>query len=200
MPEVPGEDWAALPLADPCDGGATWSLFRCEDGRTSDFLDAREVPLDLHRLLSSAERFPPALALARGRAPMRHPRDGSQSGQARCPGGHTHQEFSNRLGPILEDLLAAQASSPYFIARSVKGASMMLFKEWFWIVGFNEEDGLVNWVSHDFFVYQDPADCFDLPTHELKSLLESDLNIRPRQRRRKGGCTGSPSKSPKPTD
>lgn len=169
----------ALFLVYPCQYNCGWALFRSYVLDPPESSRNLEVSSRLGGLLTCTESFPPALAIARDQVPLRHQAPQTTGRPRICTEQHCKKEFSERLANFLDAKLGAQRESGYFLARSIKRAAMLWVGDWLWIVGVNADRSRVAWVSNDFFVYSDPAECFDLPSEALEVLAASEHNVVP---------------------
>jgi hypothetical protein len=107
---------------------------------------------ELAQLLREGERYPPAIAKARGVLERREE-------------PMTRDEFKIMLTAELRVQLDNQRNSRYFLARCVAGESGYKgVGSYYWIAGWRvqREHFFVKWVSDDYFFYADPMTDFDV--------------------------------------
>lgn len=100
-----------------------------------------EVDPELHSLLLSGQRYPPALALAR--------RDSEGTGL-------TGTSFVEAYRAAVRHHLSEQSKAGYHLAEAVGDEPGYLTPgEWYWVTGSSVSDSgvRVRWVSDDYFVY-----------------------------------------------
>jgi len=138
-----------------------WALFECELADDFKFSESIElVPEELEILLYSANSYPPALALARDDIEVSCKNMENISKEVFC------QMFSS----ILKQHLQLQRHSAHFLAESLIDEEDYLVKgAFYWIVGFDPEYNEVEWVSDNFYVYQNPVSDFGLEPHKLRN-------------------------------
>jgi hypothetical protein len=152
-----------LLMASPLD--PKWGVFRC----------GREVPLskhitaipdDLRSALWSAEQYPPALALARD----------AISGEF-SERQLDRNRFFERYRDLLVDYMSRQPSAPYILVRAVGDELGYLTRgQFYWVLRYLKDSNTVQWVSADYFVYQNRASDFALSQEQLAA-----LELRPRR-------------------
>jgi hypothetical protein len=136
------ENMGFLLLAQPQE--RTYGLFKVElSEKEAMTCQLEEVSDELEDLLTSAEHYPPALALARDKV--------------RRVEGKTCAEFGEILAATLREYLSIQPESPFFLAEAKQTqAGFRYAGAYYWIVGYFPEDigREILWVSRDFFIYQ----------------------------------------------
>ncbi len=118
---------------------------------------------ELADLLEAAKQYAPALALTREWL----------AGQKPTARDTLQQALINRLRHALQ----RQPTAPYFMAQALVSEPGYKYEgTFYWVVGHRptQPDAEVEWVSRDFFVYQDPLTHFDvdramLEEHFVKS-------------------------------
>ena len=105
----------------------------------------------LHRLLCSALRWPPALALARLR---------SADWEAEQLGLDT---FEERMLQLLQQCLERQNKIPAQLLVSRANLADLHRGEYYWVMQGNERSKWVRWVSPDFRLCEGPPDLFHWP-------------------------------------
>ena len=149
-------DFAQISCGDAITGFALCGIGYIDRSKIA--LPAEVVPDPLSSLMSSGERYPPAIAIARG--VVERPHD-----------GFSRADFITRLAERLQELLDDQPNSPYFLARCVvTGVGYKSADSYYWIVGWRVlRDGeiMVKWVSDDCFIYGDPLDNFDVTEERM---------------------------------
>lgn len=140
---------------------ASWAVFDvCFVGDRPVAAGLEAVPQDLRILLDSAKAYSPAMAIAC--------HDVAHRSQEREP---SRSDFAASLADALREQLRAQPDSQYRLARAAVDKLGYLAKGGYvWVLGYNSVSRKVSWVSHDFQIYQNPADDFDLDDDELASL------------------------------
>lgn len=132
----------ALELASPSDRSfRLWAAFQAE---------GEAVDPKLAGLLRSALGYPPALALAR-------------NDLDEVAADKYLAELAQRLGQHL----AGQSSQGAFLAQAQRTTDELSQGRFYWIVGFDGESGLLEWVSDDFLTYEEQPDFFSLSPQDL---------------------------------
>ena len=148
-PALP-EDMGFLLLAEPKEQD-TYAIFDTSVSRQeAAVLPIEPVPENLEDLLNSAKEYPPALALARDKASKLS--------------GLTRVDFGASLASYLRDYMTGQRTSPFFLAEATRTQFGYKYAgNFYWIVGYRSghRGGEVQWVSRDYFVYQDALADFD---------------------------------------
>lgn len=106
--------------------------------------------------MESGEVYPPALALARAEL-------------SNCPAGRfaTPEAFMQYYGDALRRHLRQQPHAGFVLAEAVRDEVGYLARgRFYWILGVQSAAQVVQWVSDDYFVYENPAADFDL--HRLR--------------------------------
>lgn len=146
-------------LAAPSGSGSPFGLFRIDLVPASAVPHAEPVSESLDTLLSSAERYPPALGLLWDA--IKH-RDGEPPSRAR---------FLWRVERLVTRYLAEQPTAPYFLARSrIDETGYRRKGGWYWLVAHARSDDVVSWVSADGIVYRDAASSFEADAERLARL------------------------------
>ena len=105
----------------------------------------------IHRLLHSAMRWPPALALSR----------------LRCADWPVEQlgldEFEERMIPLLEQCLERQNRIPAQLLQASGNADDLNRGEYYWVTQGHEESRWVRWVTTDYRMCEGPPDLFRWP-------------------------------------
>ncbi len=105
----------------------------------------------LHRLLHSALRWPPALALARLRsAEWEHDRLSLDA-------------FEGRLLPLIQQCLERQNRIPAQLLQARANVADLQRGEYFWVMQGNQDSRWVRWVSSDFRLCEGPPELFQWP-------------------------------------
>jgi hypothetical protein len=156
LPAGTGFMLLAGPEADP----TRWGIFKCDD----------EVPLSKHvravddalrKIIWSAERYPPALALARDRCGTLF------DGQVPAL-----DEFCEVYRDSLIEHMRQQPRAPYVFAEAVGEEPAYLTRgQFYWVLRHLRGASAVKWVSADYFVYENPASDFALSEEQLAALL-----------------------------
>ena len=137
-----------------------WGLFTVEADLPAS-AHVRTISDELEHLIRSAERFPPALAIARDLVTAEF--------DSASP---THEEFSARYVTLLLQQLRDQANAPYLLTKAVGSELGYLIPgEFYWVLRYLRGSSAVAWVSADYFVYQNPVTDFDLSPEQLERLL-----------------------------
>lgn len=105
----------------------------------------------LHRLLHSALRWPPALALARLRAGQW---EADQLGL---------DQFEERLTPVLQQCMERQNRVPARLLPARMNAADLNRGEYYWVLQGGPTTRWVRWVSSDFRLCEGPPDLFAWP-------------------------------------
>ena len=150
------EDAGFLVLAQP--HGNEYALIELElpSGET-ELPGAELVSEELASLLDSAHQYAPALAISR-----------DQMQRVDCA---SRSQFSFLLASSLRAHLSGQRRSGYFLAQACKTESGYKYAgDYYWIVGYRPKlvGYEVEWVSRDFFVYQDSVTDFDVDVAYLE--------------------------------
>jgi hypothetical protein len=154
-PDLPEGIGFAL-LAEPgrAHEGARFALFKCHLPEDIKNPGVKEVNDKLTDLFDSASDYPPAMTFTR-----------ADLDKCKC---ETESEFSEKLIERLEFHLKQQIHSPFFMARAAKTEIGYRYAGgYYWIVGC--KNGMVEWVSRDYFIYQDPIDSFELDMNAIDS-------------------------------
>ncbi len=164
-------DFAQISCGDAITGFALCGIGYIDRSKIA--LPAEVVPDPLSSLMSSGERYPPALALARN--VVEGPRDEPLS----------RAGFITRLSDRLQELLDDQPRSPFFLARCVKEISDEPAGSYCWVVGWRvRRDGKVAllWVSYYCFVYADLLDHFDVTMGQMTERFSAPEPYQPFKR------------------
>jgi len=122
----------------------------------------REVSDELFVLLTSAEGYPPAMALARNEVGKKW--DGLRP---------TQQQFAASLAESLRQHLREQPQVNYRLAEAVREDLGYLSKgEFCWVLQYSPALKKVRWVSSDYFVYENAASDFNLSQQQLDMLAK----------------------------
>lgn len=111
----------------------------------------------LHRLLHSALRWPPALALARLR---------SADWEAEQLG---LDPFEERVTALLQQCLERQNRLPAQLLAARKSVADLNRGEYYWVLQGTQDSRWVRWVSADFRLCEGPPDLFHWPTSRPKA-------------------------------
>jgi len=124
------------------------------------------VPARLGRLLQSAKRYYPALALARESLE-------ADSDHLPCD----KEQYAERLADEMERHLKAQRDTPYFMAQAVKPCltGYRFAGEYVWVVAYDPRLKHVFWVTDDYFVYDSPLAHFVIDEERLRPLPVREL-------------------------
>lgn len=118
------------------------------------------VPDELYVLLSSAEGYPPAIALSRDEV--------EKEWDGRRP---TRQQFAASLAESLRRHLRAQPHVNYRLAEgAVEDLGYLSKGEFCWVLEYKPASKSVRWVSNDYFVYENAASDFNLTQQQLDML------------------------------
>ncbi len=138
--------------------GLGWGIFEVDEGDA--WSPETPVAEDLARLIESAKRYPPALALARGE-------------MSDVFGDHhpSHSEFARSFAAALNAHLSRQGEAPYILAKALKEEVGYLTEgEWYWVLEISGNPPCAVWVSDDFHVYRREVNDFDFTGKQLKQL------------------------------
>lgn len=158
-PKLP-EEIPFLQLASP-NPDSHWALYRCEFD-DEDNLDnsIMKVSDHLEQLLLSAERFPPAMAMARDKIRLLNAKKNPSK-----------TEFLQSYQTCLSECLQCQRNNAFIFAEAVKSELGYLRKDGFyWLIGFNNKENKVHWVSDDYFIYSNAAEYFAVNQADIKQL------------------------------
>ena len=139
---------------------SNWSIFECDLPEDFEFSDSVEpVPEEIELLLFSARGYPPAIALTRD--------DVEEFCLERT--NISKEEFSDLFKRILKQHLELQRFNQYFLAEAAVDEEDYLVKEaFYWVVGYDQENNEVQWVSDDYYLYQNPiSDFLGLDSNKL---------------------------------
>jgi|GEM_PF-3091737 len=152
-------------LADLPNEQACWGIYRFTVDLDRDWRPEAELEPELANLLASAERYPPALALARADLKTKF-RDAIPS----------QKEFAAALEIALKALFAEQPTAGYLLAESNCCEPGYLSPgQWQWIVAATKSSPQeVWWVSDDFFMYRNRASDFRLTAEQLAALPKTE--------------------------
>jgi len=129
--------------------GRSHAVIEVFDGDASSI--GRPIPDDLVRLIESAKRYPPAVALARRDVDDR--RGETTSSEA----------LYTMIRQTLDDRLRGQRSDRATLVRSrLADEDLRHADEWVWIIDRVPDSADVIWVGRDFECYASPASEFDL--------------------------------------
>jgi len=138
--------------------GLGWGIFDIEEDH--EWSPPNPVSAELAGLIESAKRYPPALALARDEV--------NQVFGDHLP---SQAEFASAYGVALRTYLSRQHEAPYVLAPALKDELGYLVKgEWYWILRISGTPPAARWVSHDFHVYDNDINDFDLTGQQLNRL------------------------------
>ena len=159
MPVLPAETSFML-LAAPHGDPPRWGIFQVW-AEVPPSEQVREIEDQLREIILSGERYPPALALAR--------EESSAGFDGRVP---SRQEFCRLYGDIVIEHMRRQAQAPYVLVEAVGEESMYLTRgQFYWVLRYLRGSGGVQWVSADYFIYENPASDFALSEEQLSNLL-----------------------------
>ena len=154
-PDCPDEVGTLL-LADL--PGLEWGLFDVTAGQGWSPQDPATA--DLAKLIESAKRYPPALALAREEVGLVFENHRPE-----------RAEFGRVYGAALQTHLFKQHEAPYVLAPALKDEVGYLRKgEWYWLLQVAGSPPVLSWVSHDFHMCNGGINDFDLTGAQLKHL------------------------------
>lgn len=122
----------------------------------------------LHRLLHSALRWPPALALARLRASQW---EADQLGL---------DEFEARLAPTLQGCLERQNRLPAQLLPARMNTPELHRGEYYWVLQGSPNTRWVRWVSSDYRLCEGPPDLFMWPAPAPSAVERSQAAAVPR--------------------
>jgi len=148
-----------LLMAAPRDG-PSWGVFQCmAKVPLADHIFA--IPEDLRRALSTAEHYPPALAIAR---------DAVAAGfRDRRP---SRDDLFRLYTEHLLKHMSLQPSAPYLFVEATGDEPGYLTRgQFYWVLRYLKGAGTVNWVSSDYFIYENSASDFALSEDQLSALL-----------------------------
>ena len=154
------EDISFLELATP-NSDLHWALYRCDIEDKENINNSIITVSDkLEELLFSAERFPPAIAIARNEI-------SSLCSKKKL----TKQEFLLEYEVCIKKHLQSQRSNKYIFTEAIKDELGYISKgSFYWLIGYDVKDNKVLWVSDDYFIYGNSADCFDISEDEIVEL------------------------------
>ena len=138
--------------------GLGWGIFEVE--AHTGVAPGRPVPDALARLIESAKRYPPALALARDEL-------------EEVFGGHRPDEhlLARAYATALKTHMSRQHEAAYVMAQALPGRSQDLREgEWYWVLEVSGSPAVASWVSADFHVRKADLAAFDLTGQQLKRL------------------------------
>lgn len=121
----------------------------------------------LHRLLHSALRWPPALALARLRS---KDWEGEQLGL---------DPFEERITALLQQCLERQNRIPAQLLVARRNLDDLNRGEYYWVLQGNQDSRWVRWVSADFRLCEGPPDLFFWPSSQRKKAPPPELEGKP---------------------
>ena len=155
IPRGVGFNLIAAPAHD-----ARWGLF-CVWAEVPLSHQVRVVPPSTALAVISAERYPPAFALARNIVAEEF--DGQVV---------TDEMFCARYAECLRDIMRQQEGAPYVLAEAINDELGYLQSgQYYWVVRYLRGAEKVAWVSDDFHVYHNPASDFALSAAQLERLL-----------------------------
>ena len=145
-------------LAQPGQGRS--GIFQCS-GEVPPSSDVRQIDEQLRELIWSAERYPPALALAR-----------DQISEAFADREPTDVEFCDVYRKLLIEHMRQQHVAPYVFAEAVADEPGYLAAgQFYWVLRYLRGSDAVKWVSADYWVYENPMSDFVLSSGQLSKLL-----------------------------
>lgn len=154
-----------LLLADS--GCGNWGIYEYDDSADSAWSPETPVTVALMKLIESAKRFPPALALARD--------DVSRVFRKRAP---APEELADSFEAALARRLSQQTDMRFVLARAVgEQFGFMCAGEWYWVLAASKDRTAVRWVSDDYFVYANPATDFELTDCNLDELQGTRVGL-----------------------
>jgi hypothetical protein len=148
--------------AEPSPRDASFGLFRVSVA-PKDLISQSVLTIDsrLQAQIRAAEGFPPALALAREETARRI--SGPNIAKTR---------FTITYLEVLEEMLAAQDVSPFFLARAkVDEPGLFCRGGFYWLIGHDPQQRTVKWVSDDYYVQIAPQASFEVPSYQLPRLM-----------------------------
>lgn len=137
---------------------STFGLFECEYLEDEEMTDGmQEVPLELSGLLESAKDFPPIIAIARDEMKNNTTKNISRL------------EFVSIYSQLLMELFRRFSPKDFLFERAFKSEIGYIHQgEYYWIVGLQEKDNSVAWVSRDYNVYHNSIDYFEKSIEIIK--------------------------------
>ncbi len=161
MPKLP-EDVPFLLLAGTPEI-SNWALFECDLPEDYEFNDSIEpVSEELEILLYSAKNYPPAMALARDDMEI----------ACKSLTNISKEVFNEMFKNILKQHLQLQKHSSHFLAESMVDDEDYLIKgAFYWVIGFDPDSNEIEWVSDDYFIYQNPVADFGLDPLKLRNMF-----------------------------
>ena len=152
-PDLP-EEIGYLVLAEPCPGS---DYVLVEVTCADEYQPIMPVSNELEDLLDAAKQYAPALAITRESISGKEPID--------------QKEFERLLIERLRHLLSEQRQHLYFLALAlVSEGAYKSAGTYYWIVGYRPDrvGREINWVSRDFFIYQDSITEFAVEAADLE--------------------------------
>ncbi|MCC7126369.1 MAG: hypothetical protein IT178_16085 [Acidobacteria bacterium] len=158
IPEVPAGTRTLL-LARPGSDTARWGVFAV-DRPVSVSPHAHPLSDEALKLIASAFRYPPALALARD--------DVDALFDRRTPG---MDEFVTRYVECLQRHVRAAAEVPFVFAEAVADKNGAPSRgQFYWVLSYSALNRSVQWVSADFTVFENAVSDFKLSPQQLAAL------------------------------
>lgn len=155
--------------------GSGWALYKCED-RTPEIEhpSVERAPFELALILSSAERYPPAIAFA-----------GAEMEAHKWPHQTSRKSFTKQYLARLIYHLRRSSSTRYFLAEILKhpanlneceghiGFAGIHKGNYFWIVGYGpskEDIQWVRWIDNDYSINISPVGDFKININRLRKI------------------------------
>ncbi len=158
VPEAPAGTRTLL-LARPGSETARWAVYAA-DRPVPASPHAHPLPDDAQRLIASAFRYPPALALARD--------DVDALFDRRTPG---IDEFVTRYVERLQRHVRAAAEVPFVFAEAAADKNGAPARgQFYWVLSYSALSRTVQWVSADFAVFENSVSDFKLSPQQLAAL------------------------------
>jgi hypothetical protein len=129
---------------------STFALFECDYIDNEKILDGMEVISgEISVLIDSAKNFPPIIAIVKEKI------------KSRLDNKSSRLQFVKTLRKTIRETLQQYKPGDFLFEKASKTETGYLDKGVYcWIVGYNEKENLVKWVSGDFFIYCNPIEYF----------------------------------------
>ncbi len=151
----------------------TWGLYECFFPRGYKFSEDIDsgiyrVPIELSTLLYAAKGYPPALALTRHKIlRILQPKQKISI-----------EDFLSLYKHVITYYLRLQPLYQFILAETYnKNASHLAPEGFYWVIGYDTVKSIVNWVSEDYFIYENPISDFILTSEKIHHLIDEPKKL-----------------------
>lgn len=148
--------------------GCSWAIYAFCLAPTSDPEETEEeffpanIPQSLIETLHGGMSYPPAMAIARESLFSLHPLEVSQ------------EDYCEAVEACIKKHIANCQDSGYLLSRK-KRPKGLVGGYYYWIVSFNIETGLIEYVTEEFEIVSEKATAFEVDVEQLKRIKRKTM-------------------------